>query len=55
MVTLNLIQIEFETKSDIVNSLKEIAESIDCGCDRGVTYDGVCWDIEGEEEKESEE
>lgn len=50
MVTLNLGEIEFETKADIVNTLNEIANSIDCGYGSGVTCCGVCWDIAGEEE-----
>lgn len=55
MVTLNLGEIEFDTKADIVNTLNEIANSIDCGYSGGITCGGVCWDIEGEEEPEDDE
>lgn len=55
MVTLNLGEIEFDTKADIVNTLNEIANSIDYGCRSGLTCGGVCWDIEGEEEPEEDE
>lgn len=55
MVTLNLGEIEFDTKADIVNTLNEIANSIDYGYSSGLTCGGVCWDIEGEEEPEEDE
>lgn len=54
MVTLNLGEIEFETKADIVNTLNEIANSIDYGYSSGITCGGVCWDIEGNEESDEE-
>lgn len=54
MVTLNLGEIEFETKADIVNTLTEIANSIDYGYSSGITCCGVCWDIEGDEESEED-
>lgn len=50
MVTLNLGEIEFETKSDIVNALNELANAIEYGYNGGITNSGVCWDIDGEEE-----
>lgn len=52
MVTLNLGEIEFNTKADIVNTLNEIANNIDCGYNSGITCGGVCWDIDGKEENE---
>lgn len=55
MVTLNLGEIEFDTKSDIVNTLNEIANSIDYGYRSGLTCGGVWWDIAGEEEPEEDE
>lgn len=55
MVTLNLGEIEFETKADIINTLNEIADAIESGYRSGVTIGGVCWDIEGEEENEEDE
>lgn len=55
MVTLNLGEIEFDTKADIVNTLNEIANYIDCGYNSGITCGGVCWDIDGEEELEEDE
>jgi hypothetical protein len=54
MVALNLGTIEFETKADIVNTLNEIANSIDYGYISGITFGGVCWDIEGEEQQEDD-
>lgn len=54
MVTLNLGEIEFETKADIVNTLNEIANSIDYGYSSGITNSGVCWDIDGNEESEED-
>lgn len=55
MVTLNLGEIEFATKADIVNTLNEITHNIDYGYSSGITCSGVCWDIEGTEEPEEEE
>lgn len=55
MVTLNLGEIEFDTKADIVNTLNEIANSIDYGYTSGLTCCGVFWDIEGEDEDEENE
>lgn len=52
MVKLNLGEIEFETNSDIVSTLNEIANAIDDGYRYGITCSGVCWDIEGHEEEE---
>lgn len=52
MVTLNLGEIEFNTKADIVNVLNELANAIDYGYSSGITCGGVCWDIDGEEESE---
>ena len=54
MVTLNLGEIEFDTKADIVNTLNEIANAIESGYSSGITCGGVCWDIEGEEEPEED-
>ena len=54
MVTLNLGEIEFETKADIVNTLNEIQNAIESGCRCGITNGGVCWDIEGNEESEED-
>lgn len=50
MVTLNLGEIEFETKSDIVNTLNELANAIEYGYNGGITNSGVCWGIDGEED-----
>lgn len=55
MVTLNIGEIEFDTKADIVNTLNEITRSIDYGYSSGITCSGVCWDIGGEEESEEDE
>lgn len=55
MVTLNLGEMEFDTKADIVTTLNEIANSIDYGYRSGLTCGGVCWDIEGDEEFEKDE
>lgn len=55
MVTLNLGEIEFESKVDVINTLKEIARAIDEGYHSGLTCGGVCWDIEGEEEQDDNE
>lgn len=55
MVTLNLGEIEFETKSDIVNALNELANAIEYGYNGGITNSGVCWGIDGEEEDELED
>jgi hypothetical protein len=54
MVKLNLGEIEFDTKFDIINTLNEIADAIENDYKCGVTIGGVCWDIEGEEEPEEE-
>lgn len=54
MVKLDLGEIEFDTKFDIINTLKEIADAIESDYKCGVTIGGVCWDIEGEEEPEEE-
>lgn len=55
MVTLNLGEIEFNTKADIVNALNELANAIDYGYSSGITNSGVCWDIDGDEETEETE
>lgn len=55
MVTLHIGEIEFETKSDIVNALNELANAIEYGYYGGITNSGVCWGIEGEEEPEEDE
>jgi hypothetical protein len=55
MITLNLGEIELETKTDIINTLSEIAAAIDLGYHSGITYSGVCWDIEGKEELDEED
>lgn len=55
MVTLNLGEIEFDTKADIVNTLNEIANRIEEGYGGGITCGGVCWDIEGKEEEDDDE
>lgn len=55
MVTLNLGEIEFGTKADIVNALNELANAIEYGYNSGITNSGVCWDIEGEEEYDEED
>jgi len=54
MVTLNLGEIKFESKADVINTLEVIARAIEEGYRSGITYSGVCWDIEGEEEPEDE-
>ena len=54
MVILNLGEMEFERKADVVNTLEELARAIDAGYRSGITCDGVCWDIEGEDEPEDE-
>lgn len=55
MVTLNLGEIEFESKADVINTLEEIARAIEEGYHSGMTCGGVCWDIEGEEEPDDDE
>lgn len=55
MVSLNIGDIEFERKIDIVNTLEEIANKIYEGYRQGITCGGVCWGIEGEEEPEEDE
>lgn len=55
MIKLNLGEIEFGTKADIVHTLNEIANKIDYGYISGITCGGVCWDIEGDEEPEEDE
>lgn len=55
MVTLNLEEIEFDTKAEIVNALNELANAIEYGYNGGITNSGVCWGIEGEEEPEEDE
>lgn len=55
MVTLNLGEIEFDTKADIVNTLIEIENAIESGYRCGITIGGVCWDIEGDEEEDNDE
>lgn len=54
MVTLHIGKIEFETKPDIVNVLNELANAIEYGYNGGITNSGVCWGIDGEEEKDDE-
>ena len=54
MVTLNLGEIEFESKADVINTLEEIARAIEEGYHSGLTIGGVCWDIEGEEEPDND-
>ena len=54
MVTLNLGEIEFDTKADIANTLNEIVNAVESGYRCGITIGGVCWDIEGEEEPEED-
>ena len=54
MVTLNLGEIEFEEKVDIIATLNEIQNAIESGYRYGITYGGVCWDIEGNEESEED-
>lgn len=51
MVTLNLGEIKFESKADVINTLEEIARAVEEGYRSGITCaGGVCWNIEGEEE-----
>lgn len=54
MVTLNIGEIKFSEKCDLVNTLEEIATAIKNGYSSGITCGGVCWDIDGEEEPEEE-
>lgn len=55
MVRLNLGEIEFDTKADIIYTLTEIVNRIEDGYSSGITCGGVCWDIEGEEEPEEDD
>ena len=48
MVTLNIGEIEFPEKCDIVATLFEIANAVESGYRSGITIGGVCWDIEGQ-------
>lgn len=54
MVILNLGEMEFERKADVVNTLEELARAIDDGYRSGITCGGVCWDIEGEDEPDDD-
>ena len=54
MVTLNLGEIEFESKADVINTLEELARAIDDGYRSGITCSGVYWDIEGEDEPDDD-
>lgn len=54
MVILNLGEMEFERKADVVNALEELARAIDEGYRSGITYGGVCWDIGGEDEPDDD-
>ncbi len=52
MVTLNIGTMESSLKSDLVNTLNEIANAIDNGYTSGITIDGTCWDIDGDEDED---
>ena len=54
MVTLNIGEIEFPEKCDIVATLFEIANAVESGYHSGITIGGVCWDIEGQEEPDDD-
>lgn len=54
MVVLNLGNIEFAQKSDLINTLNEVADMIENGYRSGITIGGVCWDIDGDEEFDEE-
>ena len=55
MVQLNLSTLESSTKQEIIYTLEEIIEGINNGYYSGITSDGTCWGIEGEEEIEDDE
>lgn len=52
MVTLNIGTMESSLKSGLVNTLNEIANAIDNGNTSGITTDGTCWDIDGDEDED---
>ena len=55
MITLNLETIELSTKSDVAQTLRELANTIEAGYLSGITNYGVCWDIEGEDEDDEDD
>ena len=54
MVILELGTIEFDTNTEIVETLNEIANTIDDGYRRGITCGGVSWGLKGYEEYDAE-
>lgn len=54
MVQFNLGTLECSTRQEIIYTLEEIIKGIDNGYHSGITSDGTCWDIEGEEEFEED-
>lgn len=54
MVELNLGEMEFYTRAEIINTLNEIQNAIEIGYNSGITCGGVCWYIDGKEEPEVE-
>lgn len=54
MITLNLGTIEASTKSEVAQTLRELANTIEEGYLSGITNYGVCWDIEGDDEDDDD-
>lgn len=50
MVQLKLSTLESSTKQEIIYTLEEIIEGINNDYHSGITSDGTCWSVEGEEE-----
>ena len=54
MVRFNLGTLECSTRQEIIYTLEEIIRGIENDYNSGITSDGTCWEIEGEEEFEEE-
>ena len=54
MVTLNIGEMNLESRNEITLTLNEIACRIDEGYYSGITMEGVCWNIERYEEYQEE-
>lgn len=52
MITVEINDLEFNSKSDACYTLRKIAEYIEDGYTSGITDYGVCWSIEGKDEEE---
>ena len=54
MIRLKL-SLESSTKQEIIYTLEEIIEGINNDYHSGITSDGTCWSVEGEEEIEDDD